>query len=47
VFPEFGDLRDDLLSVGVSAGPFDRGVESIHNRVDLKSGSVVHSLANC
>ena len=30
-FPEFGDLRNDLLAVGVALAPLNRWVEAIHD----------------
>lgn len=42
--PQLGDLRNDLLAVGVSLAPFNRWVEAVHNRVYLKSRGIVHSL---
>ena len=42
--PQFGDLTDDLLAVGISFPPFDGGMETIHDAVDLQAGGVVYFL---
>jgi hypothetical protein len=43
-FPEFSDLGDDLLTVGVATAPFDAGVEAVHYRVNLQARGIVDSL---
>ena len=45
--PQFGDLADDLLAVGISFLTFDGGVETIHNAVDLQAGGVIYFLRFC
>lgn len=45
--PELLGLVDDLLAVGISALPLDRGVESVHDGVDLEGRGVVDSLPAC
>ena len=42
--PELADLADDLLAVAVAARPFYRGVEAVHEAVDLEAGGVVDFL---
>ena len=44
LFPELGDLRDDLLAVGVAGAPVQRGEESVHDAVDLEAAGVVDAL---
>lgn len=45
--PQLSDLLDDLLAVWISALPFDRRVESVHDGVNLQRGSVIYSLQRC
>lgn len=40
--PQFGDLTDDFLAVGISFPSFDGRVETIHDTVDLQAGGVVY-----
>lgn len=43
--PQLSELLDDLLAVRISALPFDRRMESVHDGVDLQGGSVIYSLS--
>lgn len=42
--PELGDLIYDLLPVWISALPFDRRMESVHDGMDLETRCVVYPL---
>lgn len=44
VLPEMSDLTDDLLAVRISTLPLHGWVEAIHERVNLETRRVVHSL---
>lgn len=43
-FPDLFYLPHDLVAFRVAAGPLDRGLESIHKRVDLQARSIVDFL---
>lgn len=43
-FPDLLDLADNLLAVGIAALPFDGGMESVHEGVNLEARCVIDSL---